>query len=152
MIPRVAVKVRCDRLRVSTQATDPVVQVIDGNEQDVVTLDVGLLGSHGARMQSHEPSNDQQKAGAVVVSHTFLSFLLELENTFLISIMSHTYRQPLPLWLAHKLSLYSQVVAGRTISLAGGYVFRLAIFSTSRLATTFCARLRDSPLYERAGN
>ena len=152
MIPRVAVKVRCDRLRVPTQATDPVVQVIDGNEQDVVTLDVGLLGSHSASMQSHKPGNDQQKAGAVVVSHTFLSFLLELENTFLISIMSHTYRQPLPLWLAHKLSLYSQVVAGRTISLAGGYVFRLAIFSKPRLTTTFCARLRDFPLYERAEN
>jgi hypothetical protein len=93
MIPRVPVKVRCDRLRVPAETTDPIVQIIDGNKQNVIRLAIGLLGSHGASMQGHEPSNNHQKENAAMVCHTFFSVLLELGNTFFI----FNYVEHLPL-------------------------------------------------------
>ncbi|MGI9454335.1 MAG: hypothetical protein ACR2NE_07215, partial [Pirellulales bacterium] len=65
VIPRVAVKVRCDRLRVPTQATDPVVQVIDGNKQNVVTRTIGLLGSRSASIWNRQSGKYQQIHAAI---------------------------------------------------------------------------------------
>jgi hypothetical protein len=55
---RESVEVRRNRLGMATQATDPIIQIVDGNEQDIGLICVNNSMTAAEEYQRHERCHD----------------------------------------------------------------------------------------------